>query len=93
MTQGGGRPKSQEYEDRSTVKRGLPETPHARRGVLSDFLTQKPRMLTVTSMAHVAIRAKGIDRTLAFYIHKLGFEETDVAGTRRPAVARLSAHR
>jgi lactoylglutathione lyase len=32
-------------------------------------------MLTVSSIAHVAIRVKDIDRTLAFYIDKLGFSE------------------
>jgi len=32
-------------------------------------------MLTVSSIAHVAIRVKDIDRTLAFYIGKLGFSE------------------
>lgn len=32
-------------------------------------------MLTVTSITHVAIRVKDIDRTLSFYIDKLGFEE------------------
>lgn len=32
-------------------------------------------MLTVSSIAHVAIRVKDIDRTLDFYINKLGFSE------------------
>ena len=32
-------------------------------------------MLTISSIAHVAIRVKDIDRTLDFYINKLGFSE------------------
>lgn len=32
-------------------------------------------MLTVSSITHVAIRVKDIDRTLDFYINKLGFSE------------------
>ncbi|CAN7440647.1 VOC family protein [Neorhizobium tomejilense] len=32
-------------------------------------------MLTVSSIAHVAIRVKDIDRTLDFYVNKLGFSE------------------
>lgn len=32
-------------------------------------------MLTVTCLAHVAIRVKDVDRTLAFYVGKLGFQE------------------
>lgn len=32
-------------------------------------------MLTVTSIAHVAIRVKDVERTLDFYIKKLGFAE------------------
>jgi lactoylglutathione lyase len=32
-------------------------------------------MLTVSSMAHVAIKVKNIDRSLDFYINRLGFAE------------------
>ncbi|WP_442579842.1 VOC family protein [Mesorhizobium sp. ASY16-5R] len=32
-------------------------------------------MLTVSSIAHVAIRVKDVERTLDFYINKLGFAE------------------
>lgn len=32
-------------------------------------------MLTVSSIAHVAIRVKDIDRSLDFYVRKLGFKE------------------
>jgi lactoylglutathione lyase len=32
-------------------------------------------MLTVTCLTHVAIRVKDIDRSLDFYINKLGFKE------------------
>ena len=32
-------------------------------------------MLTVSAITHVAIRVKDIDRTLDFYINKLGFSE------------------
>lgn len=32
-------------------------------------------MLTVSSITHVAIRVKDVDRTLDFYINKLGFAE------------------
>lgn len=32
-------------------------------------------MLTVSSIGHVAIRVKDIDRTLDFYVGKLGFKE------------------
>jgi lactoylglutathione lyase len=32
-------------------------------------------MLTVSSIAHVAIRVKDIDRSLDFYVGKLGFQE------------------
>jgi lactoylglutathione lyase len=32
-------------------------------------------MLTVSSITHVAIRVKDIDRSLSFYIDKLGFNE------------------
>jgi len=32
-------------------------------------------MLTVSSIAHVAIRVKDLDRSLDFYINKLGFSE------------------
>jgi lactoylglutathione lyase len=32
-------------------------------------------MLTVSSIAHVAIRVKDIDRSIAFYVGKLGFQE------------------
>jgi len=33
------------------------------------------RMLTVSYVTHVAIRVKDADRSLAFYVGKLGFEE------------------
>ena len=32
-------------------------------------------MLTVTCLTHVAIRVKDIDRSLDFYVDKLGFKE------------------
>ncbi len=32
-------------------------------------------MLTVSSIAHVAIRVKDIDKSLDFYVGKLGFKE------------------
>jgi lactoylglutathione lyase len=32
-------------------------------------------MLTVSSITHIAIRVKDVDRTLDFYINKLGFSE------------------
>jgi lactoylglutathione lyase len=32
-------------------------------------------MLTVSSIAHVAIRVKDVDRSLDFYVNKLGFSE------------------
>ncbi|WP_105431554.1 MULTISPECIES: VOC family protein [Neorhizobium] len=32
-------------------------------------------MLTVSSIAHVAIRVKDVERTLDFYVNKLGFSE------------------
>jgi lactoylglutathione lyase len=32
-------------------------------------------VLTVSSIGHVAIRAKDVDRTLDFYVNKLGFAE------------------
>jgi lactoylglutathione lyase len=32
-------------------------------------------MLTVSSIAHVAIRVKDVEKSLDFYVNKLGFKE------------------
>lgn len=40
----------------------------------ADLGRERP-MLTVTSIGHVAIRVKDIDRSLDFYVNRLGFRE------------------